>query len=57
MIHGAAAQTEPPGPAPGIFDPKHQSRRYLSVGNWFKSGARNHLPANRSLGFWFEILI
>src|SRR5262245_12620002 len=24
---------------------------------WFKSGARNHLQANRSLGFCFEILI
>jgi hypothetical protein len=24
---------------------------------WFKSRARNHLQANRSLGFCFEILI
>jgi hypothetical protein len=24
---------------------------------WFKSGARNHLRANRSLGFCFEIRI
>jgi len=28
-----------------------------SLGRWFKSGARNHLQANRSLGFCFEILI
>jgi hypothetical protein len=24
---------------------------------WFNSGARNHLQANRSLGFCFEILV
>jgi len=28
-----------------------------TVGRWFKSGARNHLQANRSLGFCIEILI
>ncbi len=28
-----------------------------SIGRWFKSGARNHLQADRSLGFGFEIRI
>jgi hypothetical protein len=27
------------------------------LGSWLRSGARNHLQANRSLGFCFEILI
>ena len=31
--------------------------KHLSKVRWFIAGARNHLPANRSLGFCFEILI
>ena len=29
--------------------------RLITQGRWFKSRARNHLQANRSLGFCFEI--
>jgi hypothetical protein len=28
-----------------------------TIVRWFKSGARNHLPANRPLEFSFEIMI
>ena len=48
--------------------PDGRDRRELAVTNqtvrntpltcrWFKSGARNHLPANRSLEFRFEIRV
>jgi hypothetical protein len=34
-----------------------QSSLGAASGRWFKSGARNHLPANRPFGFRFEIAV
>jgi hypothetical protein len=44
-------------PGARYFDSKDQLRRYLSAGNWFKSRERNHVQANRSLAFQFEVTV
>ena len=55
MIHGGPQKLNFQAGA-RYFDSEDQIRRYLSVGNWFKSRARNHEYYTTQDIFWIDLI-